>query len=154
EIDGKRDADGEHVATRGGEHVADFSSDRAGDLLRPGRQQDACDLVGELLGAEVASERSHENEEREQRHQHGQRDVARNCPPVVVIETVEGIKDGAAELDRSHEQSPAMRVSLNWRVQRTRPAPSPLAGEGWGGGSLLLREMHPPTATPTPNPSP
>ena len=27
-------------------------------------------------------------------------------------------------------------------------------GEGWGGGSLLLREISPPTATPTPNPSP
>jgi hypothetical protein len=27
-------------------------------------------------------------------------------------------------------------------------------GEGWGGGSLLLTELRPPTSTPTPNPSP
>src|SRR5713101_7586722 len=38
--------------------------------------------------------------------------------------------------------------------QQTRSAPSPLVGEGWGGGSSLLRELRPPTATPTPNPSP
>ncbi len=37
---------------------------------------------------------------------------------------------------------------------RTRYAPSPLVGEGWGGGSLLLHETRPPTPTPTPNPSP
>src|SRR5262249_4389129 len=35
-----------------------------------------------------------------------------------------------------------------------RSTPSPLVGEGWGGGSLLLREARPPTPTPTPNPSP
>ena len=30
----------------------------------------------------------------------------------------------------------------------------PPCGEGWGGGSLLLCEMYPPTATPTPTPNP
>src|SRR5262249_29850158 len=39
-------------------------------------------------------------------------------------------------------------------AQPTRSAPSPLVGEGWGGGSLLLHEARPPTPTPTPNPSP
>jgi putative ABC transport system substrate-binding protein len=42
----------------------------------------------------------------------------------------------------------------NQRVRRTGSAPSPLVGEGWGGGSLLLRERPAPTPTPTPNPSP
>src|SRR5215468_1748653 len=37
---------------------------------------------------------------------------------------------------------------------QARSTPSPLVGEGWGGGSLLLREARPPTPTPTPNPSP
>ena len=54
EVDGERDADGEHIAARGGEHVADFAGERAGDLLRPGLQQDARDLVGELLGAGIS----------------------------------------------------------------------------------------------------
>jgi hypothetical protein len=42
----------------------------------------------------------------------------------------------------------------NQLKRQSRSAPSPLVGEGWGGGSLLLRERPPPTATPTPNPSP
>src|SRR5262245_18613448 len=46
------------------------------------------------------------------------------------------------------------RVSWNQREQQTKPAPSPLVGEGWGGGSLLLHEMRPLHSTPTPNPSP
>jgi peptide/nickel transport system ATP-binding protein len=37
---------------------------------------------------------------------------------------------------------------------QTRSAPSPLVGEGWGGGSSLSHEVYPPTTTPTPNPSP
>jgi itaconate CoA-transferase len=39
-------------------------------------------------------------------------------------------------------------------VPRTRSAPSPLVGEGWGGGSLLSRETSHLTPTPTPNPTP
>ena len=35
-----------------------------------------------------------------------------------------------------------------------RSAPSPLAGEGWGGGSLGEARAVPHSATPTPNPSP
>src|SRR5437667_12063382 len=38
--------------------------------------------------------------------------------------------------------------------QRTRSAPSPLVGEGWGGGSLFLYGTRAPTRTPTPSPSP
>src|SRR5262249_40506425 len=41
--------------------------------------------------------------------------------------------------------------------RRTRSAPSPLAGEGWGGGSCDVSHVPPPRihrATPTPNPSP
>src|SRR5260370_35271711 len=39
-------------------------------------------------------------------------------------------------------------------LPRTRSAPSPLVGEGWRGGSLLLPETRPPTPTPTSYPSP
>jgi hypothetical protein len=42
-------------------------------------------------------------------------------------------------------------------VPRTLRAPSPLAGEGWGGGSFECALAAPPsseTLTPTPNPSP
>src|SRR5215471_2529715 len=42
-------------------------------------------------------------------------------------------------------------------VPRTRSAPSPLVGEGWGGGSCDVSHVPPPRfhrATPTPNPSP
>ncbi len=45
-------------------------------------------------------------------------------------------------------------VNRNQPEPQARPAPSPLVGEGWGGGSLLLREARPPTLTPAPNPSP
>ena len=37
---------------------------------------------------------------------------------------------------------------------QARSAPSPLVGEGWGGGSSLRQEASPPTLTPTPSPSP
>jgi itaconate CoA-transferase len=40
------------------------------------------------------------------------------------------------------------------RVPRTRSAPSPLAGEGWGGGWCGDARAWPHTTTPTPNPSP
>src|SRR6478609_3424325 len=38
----------------------------------------------------------------------------------------------------------------DWRslYRQTRSAPSPLVGEGWGGGSSLLGELCPPTPTP------
>src|SRR5262245_22965079 len=49
-------------------------------------------------------------------------------------------------------------VALMWptptRAPQAQRAPSPLVGEGWGGGSLLMHETHPPTSTPTPDPSP
>jgi peptide/nickel transport system permease protein len=37
---------------------------------------------------------------------------------------------------------------------QTRSAPSPLVGEGWGGGSESSRELRQSTTTPTPSPSP
>src|SRR5262245_25704750 len=39
-------------------------------------------------------------------------------------------------------------------VPRARSAPSPLVGEGWGGGSRGDARTLPHTTTPTPNPSP
>jgi hypothetical protein len=44
----------------------------------------------------------------------------------------------------------------SWTLPRARQTPSPLVGEGWGGGSKLDDGKHPitPTPTPTPDPSP
>ena len=61
-------------------------------------------------------------------------------------------RPGASLRDLLPEDEPAA-VGGNLQPQ-TRSAPSPLVGEGWGGGSSLLHEQCPPTATPTPNPSP
>jgi peptide/nickel transport system ATP-binding protein len=61
-------------------------------------------------------------------------------------------RPGASLRDLLPEDDPAA-VGGNLQPQ-TRSAPSPLVGEGWGGGSSLLHEQCPPTATPTPNPSP
>jgi peptide/nickel transport system permease protein len=47
-----------------------------------------------------------------------------------------------------------MSDKVSTAAPEARSPPSPLVGEGWGGGSLLLREASPPTPTPTPNPSP
>src|SRR5262245_6222506 len=71
------------------------------------------------------------------------------------------------------ERPPLMSVATGhasecWRAEELHNngrAPSPLSasqtrvnalvlGEGWAGGSELLRELRQPTATPTPNPSP
>src|SRR5262249_60245565 len=40
------------------------------------------------------------------------------------------------------------------RVRGIRSAPSPLVGEGWGGGWCGDERPFPQTSTPTPNPSP
>jgi len=61
-------------------------------------------------------------------------------------------RPGASLRDLLPEDDPAA-VGGNLQPQ-ARSAPSPLVGEGWGGGSSLLHEQCPPTATPTPNPSP
>ena len=50
-------------------------------------------------------------------------------------------------------------IPLKWnqRERRTRSAPSPLVGEGWGGGWCSEISVAPPAqnrTTPTPNPSP
>src|SRR5262249_53569942 len=49
---------------------------------------------------------------------------------------------------------PRVAVTLMKHSRQTRSAPSPLVGEGWGGGSLFLSERRAATLTPTPSPSP
>src|SRR5947199_7363055 len=49
---------------------------------------------------------------------------------------------------------PVLSPKCHLCAPRDRCAPSHLAGEGWGGGSQLSRELHQPSTTPTPNPSP
>ncbi len=51
------------------------------------------------------------------------------------------------------------RIQVKWNqcARRTRSAPSPLVGEGWGGGWCSEISVVPPAqnrTTPTPNPSP
>src|SRR3981081_3041815 len=61
-------------------------------------------------------------------------------------------RPGASLRDLLPEDDPAA-VGGNLQPQ-ARSAPSPLVGEGWGGGSSLLHEQRPPTATPPPHQHP
>ena len=59
---------------------------------------------------------------------------------------------------RCHVTTSSLRRNDNGRVpdavQRTRCAPLPLVGRGWGWGSLLSCASRPTTTTPLPNPPP
>ena len=80
--------------------MVNLAGDRAGDLLRPGRDDQAGDLVGEIAGADEAGERRHHDEKREQRHQDRQRDVAGDRPAVIAVEAIEGFQgDAVAQAD-------------------------------------------------------
>ena len=76
-------ADGQDVAARRGQHVVDFARQRIGDLFRPDLQHQPYRLVGELLGAEKAGQRRQHDQERKQRHQCRQRDMAGDRPAVI-----------------------------------------------------------------------
>ena len=84
-------ADGQDVAARRRQHVVDFSRQRVGDLSGPDLQQQPHRLVGEFLGAEEAGQRGQHDQERKQRHQGRQRDVARDRPAIVGEERVKRI---------------------------------------------------------------
>ena len=69
--------------------------ERRRHLGRPGLEQNLRDLIGEFDGAEVRRQRGDQDQEREQRHQRGQRNVAGDRPAVVGIEAKERIQCGA-----------------------------------------------------------
>jgi len=98
EIHREHRADGEDVAAGGGQHVVDFPGQRIGDLLRPDLQQQAGCLVGKLLRSEEAGQRRQHDQERKQRHQGRQRDVARNRPAVIGEERVERVHDNEVDV--------------------------------------------------------
>src|SRR5712692_5249733 len=56
--------------------------------------------------------------------------------------------------NRCQEVSPIAPRTRCVPSPQTRSAPSPLAGEGWGGGWFGDARLVPYNATPTPNPSP
>ena len=102
EEDRQHDADGQHVAARGAEHVVDLAWRAAS---RPAsarlRSRMLRDLVGQVLRAEEAGQRGHHDQERKQRHQRRERDVARDRPAVIVVEAIEGVQRDAIARRRS-----------------------------------------------------
>jgi ATP-dependent helicase HrpB len=67
----------------------------------------------------------------------------------------------ALRRDRSPRAREARSMAKRWAqiayanlLPRGRSAPSPLVGEGWGGGSRGDAQILPPSTTPTPHPSP
>jgi len=88
EIDRQHHADGQNAAARRGQYIVYFVRQCVRDLLRPGLQHQPHGAVGELLGTEKAGQRRQYDQEREQRHQRRQRDVARDRPAVIGEERI------------------------------------------------------------------
>jgi hypothetical protein len=90
--------------------VVDLPRDRAGDLRRPGLQEQQCRLVGQFLGAEKAGERGEHDQEWKQRHQRRQRDMAGDRPAVVGEEGVERIQADIEDVAKGSHISPGALV--------------------------------------------
>src|SRR5262245_4841407 len=63
-------------------------------------------------------------------------------------------RPGASLRELLPEDEGAATHSVGSLQPQTRSAPSPLVGEGWGGGSCGVAPTMPHSTTPTPNPSP
>jgi ATP-dependent Lhr-like helicase len=117
------------------------ADERQGDLFREARQDEPAALLPEPFARWFASRgwapRAHQLELLKR---------AGAGRSMLLIAPTGGGKTLAGFLPTLVELSAASHVA-----QR---APSPLVGEGGGGGSGLLRETHPPTTTPTPILSP
>ena len=95
----------------GGQHPLDLVGDRAGDVLRPDGEEELGDPHRQPLGPHEAGQRRHEDQEREQRHQRRQGDVAGHRPAVVPQEMAEGIaNDHPRRADGSPRSACAMTV--------------------------------------------
>jgi hypothetical protein len=93
-----------------------FAGERACDLLRPGCEDQAGNLLGEIVGADDTGERGHHDEKREHRHQYRQRNMAGNRPAIVTIEAIESVyNDSKTLVDRiQSEMTSALRGDLIW----------------------------------------
>ncbi len=91
EVHREHEADGQRIAARRGQHVVDFVGQRIRDLFWPDLQQQPRRLIGEFLGAEKSGQRGQHDQERKQRHQHRQRDVAGDRPAVIGEKRIERI---------------------------------------------------------------
>jgi crotonyl-CoA carboxylase/reductase len=94
-IDRQHDADGDQSAARLRQNVMDFLRQRRRNLFRPGFEQNARSFVGQLLGAEHAGERRHEDQKGKQGRQNRQGDMAGDRPAIVLVEPPESF-DGDA----------------------------------------------------------
>ena len=105
---GQQHAEGQQVAALDGQHVDHLARDRRGDLLGPGVEDEVHGRLGECLGAEEARQRRGEDQERKQRHQRRDRQMARHRPAVVGVEMAERVVEHAPQRDEpSHQPSPS-----------------------------------------------
>ena len=125
EIHRQHRADGQDVAAGGGQHVVDLARQRIGDLFRPDLQQQSRRLVGEFLGAEKAGQRGQHDQERKQRHQGRQRDVAGDRPAVIGEKRVERIQ---ARHERRSEAASHFTLIWRRRFDRRTGLPSDIIG--------------------------
>jgi len=97
EVERERRADGQRVAARGGQHVMNFAGERVRHFQRQDLQHQLRGLIGQILRAEETCERGQHDEERKQRHQRRQRDMAGDGPAVVGEECIEGVQSDRVE---------------------------------------------------------
>ena len=91
-IDRQHGADGQQPAARLGQHIVNFRGDGLGDVGRPGLEDQRRRRVGLFLEAEKAGEGGEEDQERKQRGEDGERDMARDRPAVVAVEFEIGVE--------------------------------------------------------------
>ena len=109
EVDGDRHRDGEEAALRLAEDALHVRGDRLRDVFRPGVEEETRDARGKVGFANEARQRGDEDQEGEDRHQRRQRDVARHCPAIVVVEVAEGIAEDRAGLPEEGHDGRAPR---------------------------------------------
>jgi hypothetical protein len=137
-----------------GQHLADLGRDRSGDLGWPGFQQDLGDLAREFLRTEQSPrKRGDEDQERKQRHQNRERDMACDRPAIVAQERQQRVI-GEAKGEGERAQRCLRAEAGGIACGKKRSAPYPLAGEGRGRVSGGGGTNVPHSPTPTPDPSP
>jgi hypothetical protein len=91
----------------------DLAGQRVRHLLRPDFQQQLRGLVGEFLGAEKARQRGQYDQEREQRHQGRQRDVAGDRPAVIGKKRIERVhRDEVDVAEQPHIPTSFWRIAV------------------------------------------
>ena len=95
EIQRQHRADGQQAAARLGQHVLHLAGDRPRHLLRPRLEDEPRRLTDEVGRAQEARQRRDEDEEREHRGQHRQRDMAGDGPAVIDEKTADRVEHHA-----------------------------------------------------------